>query len=138
MDKVMGPLLLAASAAALLLAGCQGTGHDESLAKPRSHSLSAMPADAQGERIRFGRAIFDDTPRLAPACTGGKNSCGDCHIKSGTETTLTRFLSSCQTNSALCCRYLPRGIPLIPRHHVKSGGIDTRYRQRITDISLSE
>jgi hypothetical protein len=22
---------------------------------------------------------------------------------------------------------LPRGIPLIPRHHVKSGGIDTRY-----------
>src|SRR5258708_34612741 len=83
MDKVMG-LLLAASAGALLLAGCKKADREPSPAVPPSYSLSAIPADAQGERIRFGRAIFDETPRFAPAYTGAKISCGDCHTQCGT------------------------------------------------------
>ncbi|WP_051978815.1 c-type cytochrome [Edaphobacter aggregans] len=83
MDKVMG-LLLAASAGALLLAGCKKADREPSPAVPPSYSLSAIPADAQGERIRFGRAIFDETPGFAPAYTGAKISCGDCHTQSGT------------------------------------------------------
>src|SRR5579859_5787095 len=82
MSPVLGALLLATSA--LLLAEYEGADQEQT----STSAISAQPVtpqEAESRWVRKGRAIFDETPRYAPAYTGAKISCGDCHIHSGTE-----------------------------------------------------
>lgn len=43
----------------------------------------SIPNNAQGDRIRRGAAIFDETPLFATANTGGQLSCANCHAEGG-------------------------------------------------------
>lgn len=83
MSHILGALLLAASA--LPLAGYKGVDQQQTSRVSTMSSQPATPEDGQSQLVRQGRAIFDETPRYAPSDTGAKISCGDCHIKSGTE-----------------------------------------------------
>jgi thiosulfate dehydrogenase len=42
------------------------------------------PQTPQGDAIRFGKQIFDHTPKFASAYVGDQLSCNDCHLESGT------------------------------------------------------
>jgi cytochrome c len=69
MRHVLGPLHLAAST--LLLTGCKGVDHEPPPTRSTPSSQTAIPAGEQGQLVRLGRAIFDETPRYAPSYTGG-------------------------------------------------------------------
>ncbi len=47
--------------------------------------LASVPAGKQGDLIRQGRDIFDQTPTHAKAYVGNRLSCNDCHLLGGTE-----------------------------------------------------
>jgi thiosulfate dehydrogenase len=83
MRFTLAPLLLAASA--LLFSDYKSADQEQTSTTSRMSSQMATPEDQQGQLVHQGRAIFDATPRYASAYTGAKISCGDCHIKSGTE-----------------------------------------------------
>ena len=83
MRHLLGPLLLAASA--LLLTGYKGVDHEQTSGISIMSSQPVTPAHEQGQLVRLGRAIFDETPRYVPSYTGAKLCCGDCHINTGTE-----------------------------------------------------
>ena len=83
MRHILGPLLLAASA--LLFSDYKGVDQEQASTISTMSSPPATPADEQSQLVRRGRAIFDETPLHAPLYTGAKISCGDCHIKSGSE-----------------------------------------------------
>lgn len=83
MCDLLGPLLLAVSA--LLFAGRKGVDHQPTSTRSTMSSQQTSLAHEQGQLVRRGRAIFDETPRYAPSYTGAKITCGDCHINSGTE-----------------------------------------------------
>ena len=74
-------LLLAASA--WLLTGYNGVHQEQT--SPTLSWQTATPDDEQGQLVRHGQEIFDETPRYASSYTGAKISCGDCHVHSGTE-----------------------------------------------------
>lgn len=77
-----GILLMAA-----LAVGCSGP-HPTAL--PISPAVAAqaqwtdLPAGAEGEQVRLGKRIFNETPKYAGGYVGNKLSCSDCHIQSGT------------------------------------------------------
>lgn len=83
MRPMLGPLLLAASA--LQLADYQGAHQEQTSGASTMSPQPETPAGVQSQLVHQGREIFDETPRYAPSYTGAKISCGDCHIKSGTE-----------------------------------------------------
>jgi thiosulfate dehydrogenase len=83
MSRIPGTLLLAASA--LLLPGYHGVGQEQTPTTSTTSSRPVTPEDEQSQLVRQGCEIFDETPSYAPAYTGAKISCGDCHIHSGTE-----------------------------------------------------
>lgn len=82
MNHLPKALLLAC---AWLLADSEGMHHEQTSTRSAMSSRPANPEDKQSDLVRRGRAIFDETPRFAPAYTGAKMSCGHCHIHSGTE-----------------------------------------------------
>lgn len=45
---------------------------------------AALPAGPEGDQIRMGKLIFEQTPKYASAYVGNKLSCNDCHLQSGT------------------------------------------------------
>lgn len=46
---------------------------------------SSIPAGPKGDLIRLGKNITMNTPKYAPAYTGNRMSCTDCHINGGTK-----------------------------------------------------
>jgi thiosulfate dehydrogenase len=54
------------------------------LVAPAPFVAAPIPADAQGQQIRLGKLIFDDTPKYAHAYVGNQFTCSDCHLQSGT------------------------------------------------------
>lgn len=80
---------LIALGVALLLA-CQGCSRSVPAAAAEvQHAWTApdpatIPTGPLGESIRLGAHIFEQTPKYAPAYTGNRLSCGDCHIQRGT------------------------------------------------------
>jgi thiosulfate dehydrogenase len=46
--------------------------------------MSEVPSGGQGDLIRRGKLIFDETPKYASAYVGNRLACSDCHIQSGT------------------------------------------------------
>lgn len=49
----------------------------------RAPNPLAIPDTAAGDRVRYGRQIFVDTPEYAKKYTGGALSCSDCHVDGG-------------------------------------------------------
>jgi len=47
--------------------------------------LASVPAGKQGNLIRQGKQIFEQTPIHAKAYVGNRLSCNDCHLQGGTE-----------------------------------------------------
>jgi len=45
---------------------------------------SKIPDGPEGESIRLGMRIFEETPRYAPNNVGNQLSCGSCHLAGGT------------------------------------------------------
>jgi thiosulfate dehydrogenase len=45
---------------------------------------ASVPHTPEGDAIRLGKQIFDETPKYAAAYTGDQLSCNDCHTGSGT------------------------------------------------------
>ena len=82
-NLILGALLLAASA--WLLAGHNAAHQEHTSTTSTTPSQPATPEAEPSPLVCQGRAIFDETSRYAPAYTGAKISCGDCHIRSGTE-----------------------------------------------------
>jgi thiosulfate dehydrogenase len=69
--------------------GAQGGPQNSSLADDsskiwRTPDPETIPQGPLGDSIRFGRQVFDDTPKYAAAYVGNKMSCGHCHLGSGT------------------------------------------------------
>ncbi|MHB1674671.1 MAG: c-type cytochrome [Acidobacteriaceae bacterium] len=54
-------------------------------AAPQPPDLASIPAGKQGDLIRQGKDIFDQTPTHAKAYVGNRLSCNDCHLQGGTE-----------------------------------------------------
>ncbi|MGB8478803.1 MAG: c-type cytochrome [Acidobacteriaceae bacterium] len=52
---------------------------------PQPSDLASVPAGKQGDLIRQGKQIFDQTPIHAKAYVGNRLSCNDCHLQGGTE-----------------------------------------------------
>lgn len=72
---------------AALAVGCSGPQPTAPPVSPASAAYaqwSDLPAGADGEQIRLGKRIFDETPKYASAYVGNRLSCNDCHIQSGT------------------------------------------------------
>lgn len=70
-----------------IAAGCSNRRSTRESTTPKTEShfqASPMPTGSEGEEIRLGKLIFDQTPRYAAAYVGNRLSCNDCHIKSGT------------------------------------------------------
>jgi thiosulfate dehydrogenase len=69
-----------------MLAGCSAP-RPTPMAQPASplakYEAAAIPTGRAGEEIRFGKQIFDQTPKYASAHVGNQLSCGDCHLQSG-------------------------------------------------------
>lgn len=79
----------AATLALLLLAGlCAGCSRSHSVVRPAAAmqpaESAAIPPGSEGEEIRRGKLIFDQTPHYAAAYVGNRLSCSDCHVRSGT------------------------------------------------------
>lgn len=82
-NLILGALLLAANA--WLLTGYEDAHHGQTSTTSTTFSEAKASTNEQSQLVRQGREIFDETPRYAPSYTGAKISCGDCHIRSGTE-----------------------------------------------------
>jgi len=54
-------------------------------AAPQRPDLATIPAGKQGELVRQGKQIFDQTPIHAKAYVGNRLSCNDCHLQGGTK-----------------------------------------------------
>lgn len=69
----------------VLIAGCSGPHPIASPAPQPSpiHSVNLQP-EAQGDLVRQGKLIFDQTPKYASAYVGNRLACSDCHLQSGT------------------------------------------------------
>jgi thiosulfate dehydrogenase len=48
--------------------------------------VSKIPSGPQGESVRLGMNIFQESPRYAPQYIGNQISCGNCHLQVGTMT----------------------------------------------------
>lgn len=86
--RIHGYSLLTACLLALGLAGCS-LSHAPKEAPTKSSAWTppdpaAIPSGPVGDSVRLGRLIFQETPKYAPAYTGNKLSCNDCHIQGGT------------------------------------------------------
>ncbi|MGI8772979.1 MAG: hypothetical protein ACR2JE_16265, partial [Acidobacteriaceae bacterium] len=70
-----------------MVAGCSGP-HPTALPLPVTEQsrfqTANMPSGSEGEQIRKGKLIFDETPKYASAYVGNRLACSDCHIQSGT------------------------------------------------------
>ena len=51
--------------------------------KPAWQPPRGMPDGAQGESVRLGQLIFNETPAYAAEHVSGKLSCGSCHAEGG-------------------------------------------------------
>lgn len=72
---------------AVICAGCSGPHPSLQPAPVTEQSRSQMsevPSGGQGDLIRRGKLIFDETPKYASAYVGNRLACSDCHIQSGT------------------------------------------------------
>ena len=86
--RIHGYSLLTICLLALELAGCSPSNGRTAVAT-RSAAWTppdpaTIPSGPVGDSIRLGRLIFQETPKYAPAYTGNKLSCNDCHIQGGT------------------------------------------------------
>ncbi len=52
---------------------------------PQRPDVASIAAGKQGDLIRQGKDIFDQTPTHAKAYVGNRLSCNDCHLQGGTE-----------------------------------------------------
>ncbi len=52
---------------------------------PQRPDVAGVGAGKQGDLIRQGKQIFDQTPIHAKAYVGNRLSCNDCHLQGGTE-----------------------------------------------------
>ena len=80
-------LALAVLLLAGVIAGCSGSRPTPPAPSAGTQSQSqsaAMPSGSEGQQIRLGKLIFDQTPKYASAYVGNRLSCSDCHIRSGT------------------------------------------------------
>jgi thiosulfate dehydrogenase len=69
----------------VFLGGCSGPHPIEPPASAPSPFQSVnLPPGAQGDLIRQGKLIFDQTPKYASAYVGNRLACSDCHLQSGT------------------------------------------------------
>ena len=71
----------------VLLDGCSRTPSPAQQPKSAASlqpDIATLPNTPQGNSIRLGKQIFDETPKFAPAYTGNRIACSDCHIQSGT------------------------------------------------------
>lgn len=77
-------------AISVALAGCGRPPLSATADLPAHHATWTQPDAAKipntpdGDAIRLGKLIFDQTPKYAPHYVGNRIACGDCHIKSGT------------------------------------------------------
>lgn len=46
-------------------------------------ALESVPDGPQGDEIRYGAKLFEDTPWYAPQYTGSALSCNSCHVQGG-------------------------------------------------------
>jgi len=73
--------------AALPLGDLPGTLVEETPRRPGKRfvppELNELPANAWGDLVREGRAIFIDTPARAPRFAGNGMSCASCHLGEG-------------------------------------------------------
>ena len=83
-SALAGAGILLAAALAVGCSGPQPTAAPESPASAARARWVDLPAGAEGEEVRLGKRIFDETPKYAAAFVGNKLSCNDCHIQSGT------------------------------------------------------
>ena len=75
---IAGCLILAA------LAGCSARTTTPQPVAPTPFVAAPIPAGAQGQQVRLGKLIFDQTPKYAPSYVGNQYTCSDCHLQSGT------------------------------------------------------
>jgi thiosulfate dehydrogenase len=70
-------------------AGVAGCGRAKGTSVPKAAwaepDPSKIPATPEGDSIRAGILIFNQTPRYAAAFVGNKLSCADCHARGGME-----------------------------------------------------
>ncbi len=65
-----------------------GTTKQSSATEPTAaqpSDLASVPAGKQGDLVRQGKQIFQQTPIHAKAYVGNRLSCNDCHLQGGTE-----------------------------------------------------
>ncbi len=67
-----------------VMAGCSGPHPTPPAVHESSFGSASMPTGSEGQQIRLGKLIFDETPKYASAYVGNRLSCSDCHIQSGT------------------------------------------------------
>jgi thiosulfate dehydrogenase len=60
-----------------------GENPDHALQQWKPPSPDTIPQGPLGDSIRFGRLIFTQTPKYAPAYVGNQQSCSDCHLAAG-------------------------------------------------------
>jgi thiosulfate dehydrogenase len=77
-------------ALACIAFGATGCGRAKGTSPPKTIAWaepdpSKIPATPEGDSIRAGRLIFNQTPRYAAAFVGNKLSCSDCHVRGGME-----------------------------------------------------
>jgi thiosulfate dehydrogenase len=73
---------------AIAVTGCGGKAHRETVSKTAAWAEpdpAKIPAGPVGDSIRAGLLIFNQTPKYAPAYTGNKLSCSNCHVRGGME-----------------------------------------------------
>jgi thiosulfate dehydrogenase len=73
-----------------LVFGITGCGRAKRTSAPKNLAWtepdpSGIPATPEGDSIRAGRLIFNQTPQYAPSFVGNKLSCSNCHVRSGME-----------------------------------------------------
>ena len=67
-----------------VLAGCSVRPQPPQPVAPGPYVAAPIPSGEQGQQIRLGKLIFDDTPKYAHAYVGNQYTCSDCHLQSGT------------------------------------------------------
>lgn len=66
------------------IVGCSGPHPTMPVAHQTPFQGASIPSGENGEQIRMGKLIFDETPKYASAYVGNRLACSDCHIQSGT------------------------------------------------------
>lgn len=75
-------------AVVVTLSGCDSRQRADAAAP----SVAAMPSGAQGDLIRYGKSIIDDTQRTAKPYVVANMNCSACHVASGTKPKAGSFL----------------------------------------------